>query len=145
MSVKGRHALLAGFGLGPLAAIALVGFNNAAVFDLRGRSTGGSTGPSPSPSASPSSALSPSPVASPGAPGPRSGATLVYDPENKGLILFGGSHTEATPEGPNVGVTSADTWLWDGKAWRQLQVGGPSARAVAMAAYDSARHVIVLF
>ena len=61
---------------------------------------------------------------------------MAYDPENHGVILFGGA---------KAGVSMADTWLWDGKRWKQLDVQGPPARSAAMAAYDSARHVIVLF
>jgi hypothetical protein len=146
--MRSRHAVLIAFGLGALAAIALVSFNHAAVFHIQGRSVGGSLEPSPSPSpSSPSPApTSPSPpLATVGAPGPRSGAAVVYDPENRGLILFGGAHTETTPDGHNLGISTADTWLWDGSAWRQLEVQGPSARSAAMAAYDSVRHVIVLF
>src|SRR5439155_1214489 len=95
--------------------------------------------PSPSPS--------PSPAATPtsGLPGPRAGATLVYDPENKGVILFGGVYTVPRSDGTNEGVSTGDTWLWAGKSWQRLEVSGPPARSVPMAAYDSARHVVVLF
>jgi hypothetical protein len=69
-------------------------------------------------------------------PGARAGAALIYDPENHGVLLFGGA-TSST--------TLGDTWLWDGKSWRHLDVLGPPARSAAMVAYDSARHVVVLF
>jgi len=48
-------------------------------------------------------------------------------------------------DGTNEGVSTGDTWLWDGKSWQRFEASGPPARSAAMAAYDSARHVIVLF
>jgi hypothetical protein len=70
---------------------------------------------------------------------------MVYDPENHGVILFGGSTTIPQPDGHNLGVGLDDTWLWDGKSWKRLDVSGPSARSAAMAVYDSVRHEVVLF
>lgn len=60
---------------------------------------------------------------------------MAYDPENHGVIYFGGT------AGKNVD----DTWLWDGKVWKRLDVQGPPARGAEMVAYDSLRHRIVLF
>ena len=126
--------------------VGLLAFGSGAVVQLRGNPAGNPTKTSPSVSTAPvpSASPRPTPASHAGAPGPRIGAALVYDPENKGLILFGGSHNEAMPAGV-MGVATADTWLWNGASWRQLEVPGPSARSEAMIAYDSARHVIVLF
>lgn len=137
--MRGRHALMLGFGLGALAVIGLVTYASGGAL-LPPSKTAGSTA-LPSPSAQPSPGLTPAPSS----PGPRAGAALVYDPENRGVILFGGSHTVPHADGTNEAVSTGDTWLWDGKLWRQLEVSGPPARSVAMAAYDSARHVVVLF
>jgi hypothetical protein len=137
--MKRRHALMVGFGLGALAVIGLITFGSGAAL-LTPSKTSGSSALS-SPSAQPSPTLTPSPTG----PGPRGGGALVYDPENRGVILFGGTHTVPHADGTNEAVTDGDTWLWDGKAWRRLEVFGPPARSVAMVAYDSARHVVVMF
>ena len=70
---------------------------------------------------------------------------MVYDPENRGVILFGGGTAVHQPDGTNTAVALDDTWLWNGKDWKRLDVQGPPARGSAMAAYDSVRHLIVLF
>jgi hypothetical protein len=70
---------------------------------------------------------------------------MVYDPEDHGLLMFGGSTVIPSADGRNPSVTLGDTWLWSGHSWRQLNVDGPPARAGAMIAYDSVRHVVVLF
>jgi hypothetical protein len=49
------------------------------------------------------------------------------------------------PDGTNPSTTLGDTWLWNGRSWRQLDVQGPPARSAAMVAYDSVRDVVVLF
>src|SRR5215471_15203345 len=41
-------------------------------------------------------------------PSPRNSAAMVYDPDRKRIILFGGS----TEQG-----LSGETWEWDGKQW----------------------------
>ena len=109
------------------------------------RSTAGhaEASPSASPTFAPSPTAAPTSVAA--GPGQRAGEVLVYDPENHGVILFGGATSIHQPDGTNTAVSLGDTWLWDGKRWQQLDVAGPPARSAAMAAYDSARHVIVLF
>jgi hypothetical protein len=78
-------------------------------------------------------------------PGARAGAAIVYDPENHGVLLFGGASSTTAPDGTNPSTTLGDTWLWNGQSWRQLEVQGPPARSAAMVAYDSVRHVVVLF
>ena len=141
---------MAGFGLGGLAVLTLVAFAGG-VFGLSARLT---AGVAPSPSASPSflklpSTPLPSPAASPPAPATRpdasAGAAIVYDPENQGVLLFGGASYETAPDGSITSTTLGDTWLWNGRSWRQLDVQGPPARSAAMVAYDSVRHVVVLF
>jgi len=52
-------------------------------------------------------------------------------------VLFGGMD-----EG-NQGF--ADTWIWDGNDWSQVQDVDPSARVNPGLAYDSARDRVVLF
>lgn len=144
---------MAGFGLGGLVVLALVVLAGG-VFRLPGQRPAGATLVSPAPSAVPSPSIpaspdgnavsaSPPPVAA--GPGARAGAALIYDPEDHGVLLFGGAASVTTPDGHNPSITLGDTWLWDGRSWRQLDVQGPGARSAAMVAYDSVRHVVVLF
>lgn len=144
--MRGRNALIAGFGLGGLAVLTIVLFAGGSVrlpaSPAAGRAQSSS---SPQPPLEAPSGRTATPTLPPTAPGARAGAAMVYDPENHGIILFGGSYTATEPDGHNDVVTAGDTWLWDGKSWRRLDVQGPPARDTAMAAYDSVRHVIVLF
>lgn len=70
---------------------------------------------------------------------------MAYDPENHGVILFGGSVAIPQPDGTKAVQTTADTWLWNSGTWTKLDVTGPPARSVEMMAYDSVRHELVLF
>ena len=148
---------MVGFGLGGLVVLVLVGLAGG-LFALPGQHPAGATllAPSATPPVSPTTSVSPSPSVpytadgnspSPGAAGPgaRAGAALIYDPANRGVLLFGGATSHTTRDGLNPSTTLGDTWLWDGRIWRQLDVQGPPARSAAMVAYDSARHVVVLF
>ena len=69
-------------------------------------------------------------------PAPRSGHAFVYDPVNEGCLMFGGR-----------GETGwfADSWIWNGTAWRQLDAAGPSARWFFGTAADPIRERVVLF
>jgi hypothetical protein len=142
--MRRRSVLLVGFGLGGLVVMVLVGLAGG-VLGLPGQRSAGanltspSRSPDPSPSALPSldpSLLSPTPPADAAGPGARAGEALIYDPENHGLLLYGGATSN---------TTLGDTWLWDGRSWKRLDVLGPPARSAAMVAYDSVRHVVVLF
>jgi hypothetical protein len=144
---------MVGFGLCGLVVLALVVLAGG-VLGLPGQRPAGATlispspfaVPSPSNSASPDGNLasaSPAPVAA--GPGARAGAALIYDPEVHGVLLFGGVTSATIPDGRNLSTTLGDTWLWNGRAWRQLDVQGPQARSAAMVAYDLVRHVVVLF
>jgi hypothetical protein len=147
--VKGRHALIVGIALGGVAILAAGGIaGSRQVIELAGGAAQPTASPPTTPptvaTASPDSAT-PTPTASAANPGPRVGAVMVYDPENHGVILFSGSTTVPQPDGTNLAVSLGDTWLWDGRSWKQLDVTGPPARSAAMAAYDSVRHEVVLF
>ena len=134
--MKRRHVLVAGFALGALVALAAV-----AAATWSGALRPAVTGLTVSSSTSPSPESTPPPI---GKPVERAGAVMAYDPENHGVIMFGGATFAQTADGSNS-ITLGDTWLWNGKSWTQLNVTGPSPRSAAVAAYDSVRHVIVLF
>ncbi len=74
-------------------------------------------------------------------PSPRAATTLVYDPDNKDVILFGGfAHGHD--------VVFNDTWSYNYKTdtWSDLKAANPpDQRASYGSAYDSKRHNILLF
>ena len=73
----------------------------------------------------------------PGGPGIRSGARMVYDPNRKRALLFGGVDT---------GGKIDETWEWSGAAWEWLSPSSaPDARAYPGLAYDRSRSNAVLF
>jgi hypothetical protein len=72
-------------------------------------------------------------------PSARFAPAMVYDEARHVTVLFGG-----LPQGAGAPFIS-DTWEWNGTAWIQRSVGGPSPRWAHSMVYDSARGVIVLF
>jgi hypothetical protein len=73
-------------------------------------------------------------------PAPRFAGGFVYDAAREKVLLFGG-HTF----GQRGLRTHGDTWSWDGAAWKELQVAGPSARDGARAVYDPRSRSVLLF
>jgi len=148
--MRRRHVLAAGLALGAIALFALLGV--AALTTRHPASTAKAL--TTSHEAGVFSPAPPAPVASPSGfsssaqggaqPVERGGPVMVYDPENHGVVMFGGATNTPTADGSNS-VSLGDTWLWNGSAWSQLEVTGPSPRNSSVAAYDSARHAIVLF
>src|SRR5262245_1682364 len=75
-------------------------------------------------------------------PPARSEAAMAFDSRRGRVVLFGGHR--------GVGAARrrfGDTWEWDGRAWVEAKVSGPSPspRNGAVAAYDSSRGRVVLF
>jgi hypothetical protein len=83
--------------------------------------------------------------AAPGAgPPPRTFPAMAYDGARRQVVLFGGNRVLFGP--PGVWDTFlGDTWVWDGRSWRRVDVPGPGARAEAAMAYDAGRRRVVLF
>jgi hypothetical protein len=78
-------------------------------------------------------------------PGPRTFPSMVYDRRHDNVVLFGG-HRVLFGDGFADENLFADTWIWNGRSWRQVPVPqAPSARAEAAIAYDSVRERAVLF
>ncbi len=77
------------------------------------------------------------PAASPPA---RYGHTMVYDTQNKRMLLFGGI-------GVGGQLAAPDLWAWDGNTWARLTPTGnvPPARQLHAMAYDSDRQMLMLF
>jgi hypothetical protein len=74
-----------------------------------------------------------------GGPPARALHGLAFDAGRRRVVLFGGTRAIA-PDAETLG----ETWEWDGRAWAQLKIPGPSARDHTAMAYDAARRVIVL-
>ena len=77
----------------------------------------------------------------PESPSERRGAAMVYDSVRGRTVLFGGRR-DASELPPS---SYSDTWEWDGSAWAQRSVVGPSARYGHAMAFDSIRGRTVLF
>ena len=60
-------------------------------------------------------------------PSPRGGASMVFDPRRKGVVLFGGDEA------------SAETWLWNGKTWSRIQARAVPGRDHAVMVFDPVR------
>ncbi|MCC6678095.1 MAG: EF-hand domain-containing protein [Phycisphaerales bacterium] len=72
-------------------------------------------------------------------PPPRWDHAMTYDPARGVIVLFGGTHIGTIPGSMN------DTWEWDGTAWTERLVSGPSGMSEPpVLAYDIAREVAVL-
>jgi hypothetical protein len=67
-------------------------------------------------------------------PAPRVGHGMVYDPQRRAVLLFGG-----TGDGP-----LGDLWAWDGRAWTELAASGPPPRELPLVGYDTRRRRLVV-
>jgi hypothetical protein len=70
-------------------------------------------------------------------PAGRNGHAMAFDSARREIVVFGGID--------EAGNLLADTWLWNGSAWRRAEVEGPPARFETYMAFDAARGVMVLF
>jgi len=69
-------------------------------------------------------------------PDPRIGLEMLYNPDLARVLVFGNSGS----------LAGEDLWEWNGTAWNQRQVVGSIApRYREGAAYDAARHALVVF
>jgi hypothetical protein len=69
-------------------------------------------------------------------------ASMAYDPELRGVLLFGGGDLKTSHGGPEL----HDTWTFNGTAWTHSPpTPAPSGRRLAGMTYDTARHAILLF
>jgi galactose oxidase-like protein len=62
---------------------------------------------------------------------------MAYDSKRREVVVFGGYG----PERQRLG----DTWIWNGREWRQAPGNGPTARNQGWMAFDAFRGVTVLF
>lgn len=76
-------------------------------------------------------------VPTPDAPSPRVLTRMVYNPTDSTMLLFGGFDMCSS--------IFADTWVYDGLTWQEVDVTGPSARWTYAMAFDELRDEFVLF
>jgi hypothetical protein len=75
-----------------------------------------------------------------GGPGPRDHHAMAYDVSRDRLVVYGGGAQ------PFDGTFLADTWEFDGQAWKQVEVAGPGPRGgMPVMAYDARRAVTLLY
>jgi hypothetical protein len=76
-------------------------------------------------------------------PAGRGRAAMVYDSKRKQVVLFGGV---SAPSGADDRQTFLnDTWVWDGKRWKQVSDSGPRGRYAHGMVYDERRGVVLLY
>lgn len=61
----------------------------------------------------------------------------VYDSDRNVLVVFGGTASR--------GVSNSATREWDGRAWKRIDVPGPSGRSSFAMVYDTKRKKVVLY
>lgn len=64
------------------------------------------------------------------------------DRTNQRIVVFGGRGPEAPTLGRDGSGDLADTWVWNGQRWSQLQTPGPPARMDGAVAYTGASLVL---
>jgi hypothetical protein len=120
--------------------------HHAMAYDLaRGRTVmfGGNWGPAPWPTVTWEwDGASWTLAAAEGPPG-RSRTAMVYDDARRQIMLFGGAAPSTVPKGPLIIL--ADTWIWNGTAWRQSPAESPAARYAHAMAFDSHRGVAIMY
>lgn len=73
-----------------------------------------------------------------GGPGRREDAAMVYDPERREILLFGGLDPTRT-------TRTNETWLFDGTTWRLAPGPMPPARTFGHLAWDPVSRRVLLF
>lgn len=87
-----------------------------------------------------------SPIATSTAPPPRHDHAMAYDASRGVAVVFGGIGVSSGSCGASGTFRCADTWTWDGAAWRDMSpLVSPVARVRHAMAYDADRGVVVLF
>ncbi len=96
--------------------------------------------PGPTQGSNPKASTPPAAWAPVGSPSPRYGASMAYDPDIGGIVLFGGDNSNTNYFG--------DTWVYypSSQAWMEIfPPDSPNPRAYGAMAYDATDHMVVLF
>ncbi|WP_170827512.1 kelch repeat-containing protein [Roseivirga sp. 4D4] len=73
-------------------------------------------------------------------PSERHGISMAYGPEDKSVILFGGSTIDK-----QYGESGGETWQWNGEAWVKLEISQPPGVFNAPMVYDEAEGKFIRF
>jgi len=73
-------------------------------------------------------------------PTERHGVSMAYDPEDKAVILFGGSTIDK-----QYGETRGETWVWNGKKWNKLVIEQPAGVFNASMVYVKEERNLIRF
>ena len=80
-----------------------------------------------------------------GGPPPRTFASMAYDAARRQILLFGGNRV-LFGTGDELDSFLGDTWVFEGDAWREIDVeSAPAPRGEAAMVYDPVRQRVVLF
>jgi Galactose oxidase, central domain len=72
----------------------------------------------------------------------RAASHMVFDSRRREIVLFGGQG--AAPVAGQPQPVFGDTWLWNGRAWRQASVVGPPPRSFHAMTFDSGAGLVLL-
>lgn len=73
-------------------------------------------------------------------PSNRHGVAMVYDSQQKRVVLFGGSTVDK-----QYGNSTGETWAWDGKTWNKLDIEQPPGVFNAAMSYNTDKSEFVRF
>jgi len=73
-------------------------------------------------------------------PSNRHGVSMVYDGENKSIVLFGGSTLDK-----QYGESKGETWAWKNEKWNKLSIVQPAGVFNASMIYDKKDKEIIRF
>jgi hypothetical protein len=73
-------------------------------------------------------------------PSERHGVSLVYEPEDRSIVLFGGSTID-----DQYGEYRGETWKWNGEKWNKLDIEQPTGIFNASIVYDREQRQLIRF
>ena len=73
-------------------------------------------------------------------PSERHGVSMAYDPEDKSIILFGGSTLDK-----QYGESRGETWKWNSKEWNKLEIEQPTGMFNATMVYHEEQKGLIRF
>jgi hypothetical protein len=79
-------------------------------------------------------------LASTEGPSGRHGVSMAYNPKDSTVVLFGGSTSDR-----QYGESKGETWTWNGRAWKQLDIEQPPGVFNASMVFDKANGQFIRF
>jgi hypothetical protein len=72
----------------------------------------------------------------------RTASQMVFDNRRQEIVLFGGQGASPAAGAPQP--VFGDTWIWNGRAWRQASTSGPPARSFHAMTFDGRSGLVLL-